>query len=274
RRRRLLTSACVVSRKSRFTPPPERGKERAAPRGASPRAPEIMTEDVRQEVALLPPIRLVRPSAPLQWLVAGWRDFLRQPVISIFYGVTFALMGALLVGSFAQSTAVALALETGFLLVGPFLALGLYEKSRRFEAQEPVTLLDTLFAARRNASGIGWFALLLLLIMAAWGRVSVVIVAVSFNGPLPDMSDILSGRYFNAETLPFFALYVGIGALFAAFVFALSVVAVPMLLSREGDTITSMIASVAATLRNPAAMAVWGALIVLLIVAGFATAFL
>src|SRR5262249_43425556 len=100
RRRRLLTSACVVSRKSRFTPPPERGKERAAPRGASPRAPEIMTEDVRQEVALLPPIRLVRPSAPLQWLVAGWRDFLRQPVISIFYGVTFALMGALLVGSF------------------------------------------------------------------------------------------------------------------------------------------------------------------------------
>jgi uncharacterized membrane protein len=226
-----------------------------------------------QDVSFLPVINRVALRAPLGWVARGWRDFAHRPGISLFYGVAFALMGGLLVGALAESAAVALALETGFLLVGPFLALGLYEKSRRLEAQEPLTLWDTLTAARRNPSGIGWFALILLLIMAAWGRISVVLIAVSFDGPIPAAPEIFSGRYFNLQTLPFLAIYFGVGAAFAAFVFALSAVAVPMLLSRDGDTVSSMIASAAATLRNGAAMLLWGAIIVALTLAGFATAF-
>jgi len=79
-------------------------------------------------------------AAPLAWVAAGWRDFLANPRESLVFGACFTLGGYLLAGLFHGSTALFAAMITGFLLVGPALALGLYELSRQRERREATDL--------------------------------------------------------------------------------------------------------------------------------------
>ena len=96
------------------------------------------TIPVSESALPIPNVRRIALNQPWQWLGAGWNDLRRAPVASLTYGLLFVLMGYLLVATVeAQFTAV-LALTTGFLLVGPFLAMGLYDISRRLEAGAPV----------------------------------------------------------------------------------------------------------------------------------------
>ena len=81
-----------------------------------------------------PRVRLVSFDQPWEWLAAGWKDLWRAPVASIPYGLLFVVMGYVLVYLVESSFQYALALTTGFLLAGPFLAMGLYDISRRLEA--------------------------------------------------------------------------------------------------------------------------------------------
>ena len=92
-----------------------------------------MTADLEASSAL-PPVRTVTIGAPLRWLAAGWRDFRAQPLPSMFYGACFALMGFLIYFVFGHAYQYVSALVTGFFLVGPFLAIGLYDLSRRIAA--------------------------------------------------------------------------------------------------------------------------------------------
>ena len=76
-----------------------------------------------------PSVRTIELRAPWRWLRAGWNDLRAAPGPGLFYGAVLALMGFLLTRYYAG--AVGLALTTGFLLVGPFLAIGLYDVARR-----------------------------------------------------------------------------------------------------------------------------------------------
>jgi uncharacterized membrane protein len=73
------------------------------------------------------------------------------------------------------------------------------------------------------------------------------------------------------ELIPFFGIGSAVGAVFASIVFAATAFSLPMLLDRRTDAVTGVVTSINATLRNKAAMAVWGAIIVLGVLAGFAT---
>jgi len=218
-----------------------------------------------------PEARLVAPGAPWRWLARGLVDLRAAPVASLFYGVVFALMGAALM-RFVTSAAVELALVTGFLLVAPSLSIGLYDISRRRELGETPTLAQTLFAWRSNAPAVGFYALILALLLAVWIRVSVVVVALFFTSGEPMEHGVLAELAGSPEGWVFMLAYAAAGSGFALLVFATSVVSIPMLLDRpEMDTLTAMIASFGALRLNLAPMLLWAATIVVLVAAGFFT---
>jgi uncharacterized membrane protein len=242
-----------------MTEPEHRGPVQTAP-GAAPQASPF------------PPVRRIGLGAPLRWTAAGWRDLLAAPGPSLFYGAAFALMGWLVYLVFRHAYEYTSALTAGFLLLGPFLCTGLYDISRRLAAGQPVALAPTLTAWRVNLGAFSLFALVLTVVMLVWARASLVTFAIFFSSGMPTLSGFL-GQVASLEHWDFVLTYFAVGALFALIVFALSVVSVPLMLARGTDTIVAAITSVRALAVNPLPLALWAALIVLLISAGFATLF-
>jgi len=220
----------------------------------------------------LPDVRVVGLGAPLRWLAAGWRDFRRHPLPSAFYGACFALMGFLIYIVFQHASAYVSSLVTGFFLVGPFLCIGLYALSQRDERGEPAWLAPTLDAWAPNKSAIGLFALVLAVILLVWARASLVVFALFFTEDLPSLTDF-TGQIFSMKNLEFLLVYLCVGGFFAALVFAISVVSVPMMLDRDTDGIVAVLTSLKTVAANGAAMVVWGLAIVALVALGFATWF-
>ena len=224
-----------------------------------------------EESSAFPEIRVAAPGAPWRWLRRGADDMRHALPASLFYGGVFALMGFLL-ELFFEARAVELALVTGFLLVGPFLAVGLHDLSRRRALGEPPRLLPTLTAWRANAPAIGFYALILALLLAVWIRVSVVVVALFFASDVPSDHGVLAELAASPEGWAFMAAYAAAGLGFALLVFATSVVSIPMLLDRPGmDTLTAMISSFSALQRNFLPMVLWAATIAVLTAIGFLT---
>lgn len=216
----------------------------------------------------VPAVQTVGLGAPLRWIGAGFNDLLTAPVGSLFYGTVLALMGWALVTWYGG--AVGLALTTGFLLIGPFLAVGIYDLSRQVGMNTPPDWRRSLTAWQANRPAIGFYALILMLSLAVWLRISVVLVAILVPGGFESTADLLALLSESPGVWVFLAIYLGIGALLAAFSYAISAVALPMLLDRpEMDAISAMITSFQAIRRNPRPMALWAAIIVALITAGF-----
>lgn len=220
-----------------------------------------------------PAIRDIPLRAPLDWLARGWADLRDCPGPSLFYGLCFAGMGLLLKLVFSNAYEYLSALASGFLLLGPFLAIGLYEISRRRERGEKCTLAPTLSAWRANAAGIGLFSLILIVVFLVWARASLVVFALFYTSEMPTLAGFFR-QVFSVGNLGFLAVYFAVGFVFAAIVFALSAISIPLMLDRNQDTVTAMIASVLALGRNLPAMAAWAALIVLLTALGLATLFI
>lgn len=220
----------------------------------------------------IPPIRRVGMDAPLRWISLGWRDFIRAPFASGFYGVAFALMGALILFVFRHAFEFTSALAAGFLLAGPFVATGLYDISRRLERGNPVTLGPTLTAWRSNLSAFSIYGLAIFLVMLLWARASLIIFALFFSTGMPSVSNFLS-RVVSPEHWDFVLTWCAVGFVIASIVFGASVVSVPMMLDRGTDTIVAALTSIRALIENPATLALWALLIVALIGIGFATAF-
>jgi len=228
---------------------------------------ETRTEFVWPETAV------VGMDAPVRWLRKGWADFCAAIEVSLAYGVAFTAMGWGLLGV-TKGAAVELALTTGFLLVGPFVCQGLYDISRSLERRERVKLAPTLFAWRRNAPAVGFYSLILALLMAVWLRISVVVVALFFPKGFPSLGELLANVITAPEGLMFLIAYSIAGAGFALLVFATGVVSIPMLLDREKmDALSAMIVSFNALRRNLGPMLLWALIIVVLATAGFASWF-
>jgi uncharacterized membrane protein len=220
----------------------------------------------------LPKVRRIGFSAPLKWLGLGWRDLWRQPAASLFYGIAIAVTGAVILGVTANLAYLFAAAITGFLLVAPMLAAGLYELSRRYLANEPASLPDSMLAWKRNPSALVSFGLLSILAGTAWQVASIVIVALFYKGsalqPLAMMIEVL----INPRHYLMFFIYICAGGVFAAVVFALSVVSMPMLVDRRCELLCALTTSINAVAENPLPLAFWAFVIMLLTGLGFATA--
>jgi uncharacterized membrane protein len=209
---------------------------------------------------------------PFEWLSLGWRDFSRAPAIGLFYGACFVLMGWLLLACFHQAPQYTLALSAGFLLMGPFLCLGLYDVSRRMSRGEPVSMWSSLTAWRVSSGQLAIFACVLLVLEMLWGRSAMIVFAISFDG-VPDFSGPISSMM-TEEYLIFFASYLAVGAIFAGLIFAFSVISMPMMLDRPVDAITAALASMRLVMTQMGVMLLWGALITLAITLAMLPGFL
>jgi uncharacterized membrane protein len=232
-----------------------------------------MTPATEPQATPFPGVRRVSAAAPLGWLVHGWLDYRAHPLPSLSYGVCFAAMGWFIAFTFQNAYEYVSALVTGFFLVGPFLAIGLYDLSRRRERGLPVLLVPTLTAWAPNVSAIGMFTLVLVVILLVWARASLIVFALFYTGPMPTVAGFLQ-RMLSPDNAEFLLAYACVGGFFAVLTFAISVVSVPMMLDRDTDGIVAVLTSLRAFGANVPAMIVWGAIIVALTGAGFALAFI
>lgn len=205
------------------------------------------------------------------WISGGWEDLRRSPMVSLAYGLIISLALALVLSFGMRQPYLFTASISGFLLIAPLFAVGLYEISRRHDKGEPVTFMDSLTGWRRNSSSIGLFAVFLAIVAIAWERLSAIMFAMFFGGDVPDLGHFAQEVLFSGHYDRFAAVYMIAGAALAALVFAVSAVSLPMMMDRDTDVATAMMASVKAVATNPAPMVLWAVSIVVLAAIGFAT---
>lgn len=226
--------------------------------------------------AIVPPLprektysRNLAPGAAFAWLSAGWRDLWVKPGISLFYGVgVFIASLIIVIGLFRlELDYILFPALSGFMVLGPALAVGLYEKSRRLTAGEPVMFGEILFVKSRAGAQILFIGAILCLLMLLWNRAAVIVYALFFGlTPFPGLEHIAPMLF--TTPLGWAMLLVGgaVGGLFAAFSFAISVFSIPMLLNEDVDAFTAMGTSMALVWNNLAVMIAWGAIVLTLFV--------
>lgn len=207
--------------------------------------------------------------APLSWLRAGWRDMARAPVVAGFYGACFWSMAALLGAVFRLAPEYTLSFVSGCFLVGPFLAMGLYDASQRLEQGERASLSYSLTCWENHLGSMSMLVLVMLLLELLWGRASLVVFAVFFDTGMPSTASVLQA-VFNPRNWEFLAVYTGVFAVFGGLVFGTCALSIPMILDRDTDAITAGLASLQAVAGRPAPMLLWAGLIVALVVVAFA----
>jgi uncharacterized membrane protein len=216
-------------------------------------------------------------SAAFGWLREGWRDLTLQPGLSLLYGLavflaSLAVVGGMFLLGWDHILFPALA---GFMVVGPVLAVGLYEKSRCIAAGEPVTLSRMLFVEAKSGGQILFIGAILCLLMLLWMRAAVIIYALFFGlRPFPGLDHVASLLFTTPIGWSMLVVGTAVGGLFAAFSFAISTFSVPMLLDQDVDAFTAMGTSISMVFRNLPVMIAWGAIVLVLSLLGVVTGLL
>lgn len=212
----------------------------------------------------MPGIKQVGGMAPLSWLQRGWQDLRATHFKGCVYGLIFVLMGYAIVWVYATKWQLTMGLTGGFFLMGPFLCSGIYDLSRQQERHGQASLSKSITCWSRNLSGLAFFAIILTFAMIVWARVSLILFALVSTTSFPTVQGVLS-MIFSFENPQFLVLWVGIGFIFASFVFAIGVISAPMMLDRRTDTFMAVFTSVRTLQANPRALYFWALLVVLLI---------
>ncbi len=218
--------------------------------------------------------RHLSPSAAFGWLAHGWRDLWAKPGPSLAYGIAVAAFASGLVWLLAALgwDYIVFPALAGLLVIGPAIAIGLYQKSRRLAAGEKVSLGDML-RPRRGAGGhIAFVGMVLATLMLLWLRAAVLIYALFFGvRPFPGLDHIAAMLFTTPTGLVMLTVGTVVGGLFAAFAFAISAFSIPMLLDRDVDAFTAMGLSMATVWRNLPVMLTWGLIVLVLTVIGLVT---
>jgi uncharacterized membrane protein len=199
-------------------------------------------------------------SEPFRWLALGWRDLMAEKGIGLFYGVCFFLMALVLGAVLRGKPEYAISIASGCLLVGPFLAMGLYEVSRRREMGMAPELGLSLTCWDSHLPSMSMLVLVLMVLELLWGRASLVVFAVFFNTGMPSTTGVIEA-IFNPQNWEFLVVYLLVGGVFAGLVYATSVVSIPMILDRDTDAISAAITSLQVVIENTFVMLLWGALL-------------
>jgi uncharacterized membrane protein len=212
--------------------------------------------------------------AAFGWLATGWRDLMVRPFTSLAYGfLVFLVSVGTVWGLFAFGwDYILFPAFSGFMVIGPLLAIGLYEKSRRIEAREPLSLARMIFVRPKSNGQTLFTGVLLCLLMLLWMRAAVIIYALFFGlRPFPGLDHIAPMLLTTPTGWGMLLVGGAVGGLFAAFSFAISAFSLPMQLEHRVDALTAMGTSMALVWHNLPVMLVWGALVLALFVLSLAT---
>ena len=211
-------------------------------------------------------------------LKAGFADFLARPFMSGFFGLFYAVFGILFVWSLVWLGKIWMIIPAvvGFPLVAPFAAAGLYEMSRRMQNGEDFGWSEILTVmANQRKRELGWMAFVTLFIFWVWTyQVRLWLAIILQNASFSDFNGFLNIVFFTPEGWTFLLVGTCVGAFLSAVLFALTVVAMPMLLDRETNFVSAMITSVRVVAENPLVMLTWAAIISVTMLLSLVPAFL
>lgn len=218
--------------------------------------------------------RKLAPSAAFGWLKAGFYDLSINSSASLSYGLLVFLISASIIGglfAFGWDYFLFPALA-GFMVVGPVLAIGLYEKSRLIAEGKPVSLARMIAVKPKSGGQILFTGVLLCLLMLLWMRAAVIIYALFFGlRPFPGLNHIAPMLFTTPEGWAMLVVGSAVGGLFAAFSFAISAFSIPMLLNEKVDALTAMGSSMAFVWNNLPVMLVWASIVLVLFLFSLAT---
>jgi uncharacterized membrane protein len=218
------------------------------------------------------PVRSVSPANVAHWLAAGWRDLMRCPAPGLAHGALMAAFGAAMLAFARDHFWVLAGAFSGFLLVAPLAATGLYAVSRSLEQHGRAGFADVLAIWRTHDPKLMHFGLLLALAGTGWVVTSASLVTSMSTVPIHKPLDFL--RLVASGNSWLFEAWLMLGAALAAPVFASSVVAIPLLLDRLGEPRLDVMRAVLTSWRvvgaNPSTMAIWALVLVTLSLLGMA----
>jgi uncharacterized membrane protein len=223
-------------------------------------------ETNRDEMPFVAPCRKLSLWAPFGWVKKGVGDLLQAPQQSMAYGLAVALMIGVvcLLAWFRGSQWFMFAMLGGFVFLAPLTCIGLYAISAQLErGQEPLMTRSIRAAFKRHFGNEMIFALALLLIFLVWARAAVMVTVFFPTDGSPTLGDWVTYLGFGSM----------IGAVFATVTFSASAFSLPMIMHRDVDSVTAIVTSVNAVLRNKGAMLVWLTIVVVSLLIGVATAF-
>lgn len=215
--------------------------------------------------------REVSALRPLRWLAAGARDLARCPLPGLLHGLAAALFGAVVLGLAHERFWLLAGAFSGFLIVAPIIATGLYRISLLLEAGERPRLAHALAAWRPRDARLVLFGLLLALAGTGWVLTSASLITGFAPMPVDRPADFLRHVLLNERSL-LFETWLILGGVLAAPVYASSVVAIPMLLDRPVGVMTAVLTSWRVVMANPLPLALWAALLMGLSLLGMAAA--
>jgi uncharacterized membrane protein len=234
---------------------------------------------------IVPPLPRPNPKArnlaartAFEWLGAGWRDLWTNPVPSLLYGLmVFAVSIFVVWGMFRFEVDYFLfPALSGFMVLGPVIAAGLYEKSRRLEEGKRTSFRQMVLVRPASSyQAAAFLGLILLMLFLLWQRAAVLLYALHMGvRPFAGFDELLPmifSTWFGWSLLVTGTL---VGGLFAAFAFAVGVFSVPMMLEESTDALTAMGISMSLVWNNLGVMLVWGAIVVGLFAVSVLTGFL
>ena len=216
-------------------------------------------------------IRKVEVIKPFFWLIRGWQDILRHPSISLAYGVMISAMGVMILIFASNHIYLIAAAISGFLLVGPFLSIGLLELSRQQEHGKTLNFDDSLAVLTSKITPLRHFAVTLLVISIFWFIASGLVFFVMFEDIIPSFKNSLWGGFLDMITPQQVALYLMIGGILAGIVFVLSAVSISAIIDSQITALDAMLLSIKVVLTNFPIMVVWASLIVVLTIIAFSS---
>lgn len=230
-----------------------------------------MTEEQEQSIdrdtlPFVAPCKILSPLAPFNWLKLGLRDLRNAPRESMLYGLFMAAIIAVVsISAWQYGTHwLMLAMLCGFVFLAPLTCIGLYAISAQIERDQPVSLLRSLRASfKRHLGNEMVFAMALLVIFLVWARAGTMVSVFLPVKANPQIADLTG----------FLAVGTVVGAIFASVTFSASAFSLPMIMHRDVDTVTAIVTSINAVLRNKLAMVIWLALIMAGLLIGLLTAF-
>ena len=220
----------------------------------------------RDDMPFVAPCRELSPWAPFRWVARGVKDLTQAPQQSLAYGLAAAILIAVvsLLAWLKGSQWIMFAMLGGFVFLAPLTCIGLYAISAQLERGQPPLLTRSLRAAfRRHFGNEMIFAVVLLVIFLVWARAAIMVTVFFPN----------EGEVTLRDLWPYLAFGSLVGSIFAAVTFCASAFSLPMIMHRDVDSITAIVTSINAVLRNKGAMIVWLSIIVAGLLLGLVTAF-
>ncbi|WP_416384370.1 DUF2189 domain-containing protein [Roseibium aggregatum] len=226
----------------------------------------------------MPKVNKITVNDVIDAFAAGLADFRRAPVYGLAIGAFFALGGLFVVLSAAalNMSYLSYPAAAGFVLIGPFAAVGLYEVSRRLQNGEELSwsrIFGTMWAQKGRE--LSWMAFVVLFIQIMW-MYQVRLLLALFLGfrSFASFDEFLAQVISTPEGLMFLAVGHVVGAILSLILFSLTVVSFPLLMEEDRDFITAMITSVRAVFTSPVPMIGWAFVVTAVLIVSMAPAFL